>query len=517
MTAARAGMKGAPPSAVVQPIEEVAEHVLTGDEVRKLMGLTEEQLKYWKCWNDDRYRNFSPGENCVPLFLQTIGENPPKGLGDSDWTIRPTLNDWGCGSGRASKLLAEAGFRVRAVDFASNCLDQEVRQALNGETLKFVEHDLTKPIALRSDYGFCCDVMEHVPEEDVSQVLRTILENSLHVLFQISTVEDHFSKVIDDVDHLHLTVRPYSWWLQKFADFGCIVHHSNEFPNHCIFYVTGHKTFIFNKGEVNIAADQAKKNIAANAKSGIPQLLPHDEQEGVELVMACGGPSLDDDAWDEITGMRQAGHYLVTVNGTYNEAISRGIRPSLQFLIDGRGFNKRFVEPAPPFTDETKYVVATQCDPELVKTLPKDRSFLWQVTVEDEFLPVIEEHYGKIYEDWFPVPGGSTVTLRALCALQMMGFRKIHMYGFDSCIMDDRHHGYEQKENDGAPEVDVRVGRGTKYDRTFRCQAWMATQAKEFQLLTKVYFQNLQLNVVGDGLIAHLIRSGADLSTKKEE
>lgn len=490
---AKAGMRGAEPSVKI----ESAEATISGDELRKLLDINEEQEKYLKCWDHEDYRKWSPGEQCVGLFLDTA--KPKEG---------ETLVDWGCGTGRACDPLAANGLEVTAVDFAANCLDEQPRQMVEDGIIDFIEHDLTKPIDLRADYGYCCDVMEHIPEEDVDKVLTNILQNSLHVFFQISTVEDHFSSVIDDIDgHLHLTVKPYSWWLQKFADFGCIVHYSNEFPAHCIFYVTGHKTFIFNRGVVNTDPETVKEQMRENAKAGLPQLKPHEAQEDLEIMLLCGGPSLAD-YWDEIVEQREAGMPLVTVNGTYNQAVERGLKPSLQFVIDARAFNKRFVE---PIVDECKYVVASQCHPELVKAVPADRSFIWQVTVEDEFIPTVKEIWGKMYEDWFPVPGGSTVTLRALCALQMLGFRKIHIYGFDSCMREDEHHAYKQAENDDAPEIDLRVGRGTKFDKIFRCQGWMATQAKEFEQLTKVYFQDMKFNILGDGLIAYLVRTNAEL------
>ena len=498
MTLQKIGMRGQPPQAVVQQNAAVVEAKVTGEQLRQLLDVSDEQEKYLKAWNHPEYRKWSPGEECVPLFLETA--KPAKG---------ETLVDWGCGTGRASLKLADAGLVVIALDFAANCMDGNVQAEVEAEYLSFLEHDLTQPIDLRADYGFCCDVMEHIPEEDVDAVLTNILQNSLHVMFQISTVEDHFSKVMGDIEgQLHLTVKPYSWWLQKFADFGCIVHHSNEHPAHCIFYVTGHKTFIFNRGVVNTDPEIVKDQMRENALSGIPQLVPHEAQEDLEIMLLCGGPSLTD-FWPEIIEQRGAGMPLITTNGTYNQCIERGLEPSMQFVIDARDFNKRFVL---PIVDKCKYVVATQCHPDLVSAVPKDRSYLWQVTVESEFIPLVKELWGEMYEDWFPIPGGSTVTLRALCALQLMGFRKIHIYGFDSCMLDDKHHAYSQDENDGAPEIDLRVGKGTEFDRTFRCQGWMATQVKEFVRLTKVYFQNLQLDVKGDGVIAHIINTGAKLA-----
>ena len=105
----------------------------------------------------------------------------------------------------------------------------------------------------------------------------------------------------------------------------------------------------------------------------------------------------------------------------------------------------------------------------------------------------------------YPVFGGSTVMLRAIPLLMMLGIRKIHIYGFDSCLLDDRHHAYAQAENDGAPVMDVLVG-----GKTFKCHPWMAVQAQEFiELVKHMLPEDAELAVYGDGLIAHILNTGA--------
>jgi 2-polyprenyl-3-methyl-5-hydroxy-6-metoxy-1,4-benzoquinol methylase len=39
----------------------------------------------------------------------------------------------------------------------------------------FVEHDLTEPLTQGATYGFCTDVLEHIPTEDVDKVLDNCL------------------------------------------------------------------------------------------------------------------------------------------------------------------------------------------------------------------------------------------------------------------------------------------------------------------------------------------------------
>ena len=53
--------------------------------------------------------------------------------------------DLGCGTGRHTAWLAEAGGRVTAVDFSAGMLEQARRKASNGE-VRFIAHDLHEPL-----------------------------------------------------------------------------------------------------------------------------------------------------------------------------------------------------------------------------------------------------------------------------------------------------------------------------------------------------------------------------------
>ena len=254
-----------------------------------------------------------------------------------------------------------------------------------------------------------------------------------------------------------------------------------------------------------------------NATFGFQQVTPHQEQD-IEVMLLAGGPSLNDYA-DEIRANRKAGMPMITVNGTLNWAITRGLKPSMQCMIDGREHNRRFTSQVDGLTDQTKYIVASQCDPKAIENLPPDRTYLWQVSLSDELLPDIKRIYGKIYEDWYPAPGGSTVTTRALCLLRMLGFHKIHIYGFDSCLMDDRgHHAYDQKENDRDLDrtVEIKVGAGTEYEKVFRCAPWHVYQAKDFIEMVPRVLQDAKLDIKGDGLIAYIVQTGAAMAEPED-
>jgi hypothetical protein len=90
------------------------------------------------------------------------------------------------------------------------------------------------------------------------------------------------------------------------------------------------------------------------------------------------------------------------------------------------------------------------------------------------------------------VPGGGTVGLRAINLAWLSGYKKIHLYGFDSSYAEGSHHAYSQSLNDGEATMDVVLG-----DKTYTCARWMIRQAMEFQQ------QFLYLRDRGVKVIAH--------------
>lgn len=493
-------MRGNAPSVKIQPASNGHDYEISKEELEKILPqYTDEQKKYQKCWSVDDYRKYSPGEQLVQLFLDT-----------ADWKEGSTVVDWGCGTGRAGKRLYDQGLDVTLVDFAFNALDPGVKEASKDcDRLRFIEHDVTQDIDLGSRFGFCTDVLEHLPEHQIDDALDTILDNSKSVFFQISTQKDHFGDHPDIQDHLHLTVHDYWWWAQKFLEKRCVILHSAEMKGAVIFYVTGWSSLplTWDGGFVNTDTDTIIENMAANAKLGLPQVVPHESQDQ-EVMLLAGGPSLNDFE-DEIIKKRAECVPLITTNGTYNWAIERGMRPSLQLVIDAREFNKRFLRPV---VDDCKYVLASQCHPSSFEGLPEDRTYIWQVSISEELLPHVKKHYGKMYEDWYPCPGGSTATLRALCLLRMLGFHKITVYGLDSCYLEGKgHHAYSQPENDKDKSIDITIGGGTPKEKTFKMAPWHAYQLKDFEQMAGRVLTDCQLQVKGPGAIAYLIEANADI------
>jgi len=164
------------------------------------MSLSEhEREKYAQAWDIPAYHDHSPGKKYAPLFGRMVA--PDGG----------SVLDIGCGAGAGGKAL-EAAYGLSAT-----YLDQ----VKVGELDPFIEQPLWKPIPGLYDYGYCCDVMEHIPTEFTMLCVTNMLRACKQVFFSISFQPDHFGAHIGEP--LHLTVKPFAWWRDALREVGTVV------------------------------------------------------------------------------------------------------------------------------------------------------------------------------------------------------------------------------------------------------------------------------------------------------
>jgi len=175
-----------------------------------------EKDKYTAMWNYDEYRGCAPGEFCADKFLEVVKPDS-------------SIIDFGCGTGRGALAIHNAGHDVLCIDFASNCRDEAA------EILPFIEWDLTQVIPIGAKYGYCTDVMEHIPPEDVEKVITNIMNSVTEAFFQISLVDDVCGTLIGHP--LHLSVHPYSWWMELFPQMGYAIMWSEDCGATAMFHI----------------------------------------------------------------------------------------------------------------------------------------------------------------------------------------------------------------------------------------------------------------------------------------
>ena len=155
--------------------------------------------KYKAMWDIPDYRTVSPGENFADEFVDI-----------ARITASDNVIDFGCGSGRGGKRVFElTGCKMLQVDFAENCRDA-------GNDLPFEVLDLCEPIeGLKADFGYCTDVMEHIPTDKVSDAIENIMSCVDRCFFKIALFPDSMGALIGH--SLHLSVFPIEWWEDKFS------------------------------------------------------------------------------------------------------------------------------------------------------------------------------------------------------------------------------------------------------------------------------------------------------------
>lgn len=258
-------------------------------------------------------------------------------------------------------------------------------------------------------------------------------------------------------------------------------------------------------------SDNIRSALARDLPEFIPALCAHD----ASMVIVGSGPSLVDFA-DEIKAERDKGRPVCAINGAHEWLISNGIDPDLFVSCDPRTTIRPNVETK---SKRTVYLLASRCHPQVFDHLKDCKVVLWHsmasrsdvkpASTEDgkvawEDMDLIEEcevfrdriETGKSYG----VGGASTSGLRAITLAYSMGYRKVILFGFDSCLAADR----DTKRFSGE-----KVGQGAIIDvivdgRRFFCNGAMAAQAQEVQKIINA-LPGLNIEARGDGLIAAIL------------
>lgn len=247
------------------------------------------------------------------------------------------------------------------------------------------------------------------------------------------------------------------------------------------------------KFSLNCPTDLVLENVKSSITRQLPQVQAYQPQDTV-IGLVGGGPSLD---IDEIREKYDSGVKMVSMNGTHGWLLDHGIRPTAHVQVDAREHNARFVENP---QKETKYLIASQCPPEVFEALEGFNVHIWHGISTKAEIPILDEYY---FGNYLHVMGGSTVMLRAFTLFAMLGYSHFEVFGFDSCYMDEDHHAYDQPENEELDRIHIKVG-----DREFACAPWMYSQAKDFIGQVGAIGKAWNMNIHGNGLIQHIVKTG---------
>ena len=245
--------------------------------------------------------------------------------------------------------------------------------------------------------------------------------------------------------------------------------------------------------ELTVLPNRPPEQLFENVKSCVARGLPVVDAlpaNDVPAVLVGGGYSINGEI-DRIRAMKAMGAKVFAFNNTAQFLHKKGITPDYQVMIDSREANVDFVD----FRWADKALLCSQCHPVV---FDKCQEIGYPVEVWHPVIDGIEPYVGK--NDPLLIGGGLTVGLSGMCLAYTLGYRQLHLFGYDSCHRDGKSHAYEQRLNEKDELTSVAVD-----GRVFTCSVAMAAQAFSFQKVAEMLADHdCLIFTYGDGLIQHI-------------
>lgn len=167
----------------------------------------EEQKKYEALYVGDKYRNkYKPGINFINQNKLNINNKS---------VALKSLIEFGSGEGHVIKYFRDKGVDCYGTDIAGNSLSfpelDEYRYIMDLGELQDFDKEF--------EFIFSCDVFEHLPTESIDNLLENMKRAApkgravVRIALYLDARGQH-----DITKALHLTVKPSTWWFDKFKE-----------------------------------------------------------------------------------------------------------------------------------------------------------------------------------------------------------------------------------------------------------------------------------------------------------
>lgn len=232
----------------------------------------------------------------------------------------------------------------------------------------------------------------------------------------------------------------------------------------------------------NVSDEVIYANIERNSLRKLDWLEMVPPHEGIALMVG-GGPSLAQDV-EEIRQRQRDGQVIFALNQVPAYLARFDLLADYQIILDARPENAEFIHPV-----KERALLASQCDAAVFERATNP--MLWHPVVEQ-----LGEHLMQL-RPYAAIGGGTTVGLSAICLVYALGYRKMHLYGYDSSHRDLAGHAYVQRLNDTDQIVRACVN-----GQCFQSSLTMAKQAEFFpDLANRLMDLGVEIMVHGEGLL----------------
>jgi 2-polyprenyl-3-methyl-5-hydroxy-6-metoxy-1,4-benzoquinol methylase len=172
------------------------------------------------------------------LYSHSNYNDPALTDNDTKWLVIKTLLpstfntavDLGCGRGFYLKKLLELGKSSIGVEFSESCCKKYLSR------LPHVCESVTSFCNTKKEYdlAICIDVLEHIPEDQIDETLKSIKAISKCAIFGIANHSD----ILDGIE-VHLIQENKDWWVSKISE------HYRQIISADVSHIYGDRFFIF--------------------------------------------------------------------------------------------------------------------------------------------------------------------------------------------------------------------------------------------------------------------------------
>ena len=251
-----------------------------------------------------------------------------------------------------------------------------------------------------------------------------------------------------------------------------------------------------------VDAEGRQEHIRSALERGLEEFGPspvHDK----EICIVGSGPSVKTQL-KKIKKLKDKGCMILAIKGAHDFLIGNGIIPHAALAVDPQPHIVKCFTKKLPKTEKHRpaYLIASQCCPEVFDYLEDQQVILWHLLMPST---------AEVLKNRVMIGGGSTSGSRGIVLSWMMGFRRFHLFGYDSCLQG---HGDKRlrkitgeqwggKNEEGKIEQIMEL---VCEDKVFYADPAMAAQAQEIQDVIAM-LEGSMFKAYGKGLIQTIFKA----------
>lgn len=290
-----------------------------------------------------------------------------------------------------------------------------------------------KPPEAVCDIVVCTDVLEHIEPDRLDAVLKHINACSRNLIFFVISTRPA-EKNLPDGRNAHISLHTAQWWREKLENNKppFLIAEWNEYPDGITVLCSGTRELLELISKSAVSDTMRYEQALVNCKKTPNRVKFTNKPHDGLAILVCYGPSLHQ-SWPLILReKRQKGAKVISVSGSHDFLISRGIIPDIHMDCDPREHKGHFTKTPHP---DVEYQMASCLYPTVIDNLLANKLSLWHVYNSQEDLKIIDKD-GPDPTNVL-IGGGGSIGCRAFSVLYAQGFRQYSIYGFDCCFGPD--------------------------------------------------------------------------------